>query len=102
VHRGQVIGLLGKNGAGKSTLLDLLLGFAVPTAGTAQVFGEPGARLSAAAKARIGFVPQQDELIGMMSGTQLLGLVASFHARWDRTLIARLAADWEVPLERRI
>lgn len=102
VRSGQVVGLLGKNGAGKSTLLDVLLGFALPSAGECQVFGEPSARLSARTKARIGFVPQQDELIGMMTGSQLLSLVASFHARWDRDLIARLAKEWEVPLDRRI
>jgi ABC-2 type transport system ATP-binding protein len=102
VEPGQVIGLLGKNGAGKSTLLDTLLGFALPSSGAARVFGEESARLSAAAKARIGFVPQQDELIGVMTGAQLLQLVASFHARWDRELIARLASGWSVPLDRRI
>jgi ABC-2 type transport system ATP-binding protein len=102
VEQGQVIGLLGKNGAGKSTLLDILLGFALPSSGTARVFGDDSASLPAATKARIGFVPQQDELVGMMTGAQLLALVASFHARWDRDLVARLAGEWEVPLDRRV
>jgi ABC-2 type transport system ATP-binding protein len=101
VPPGQVIGLLGKNGAGKSTLIDLLLGFALPTSGRSRVFGEDSATLSSTAKARIGFVPQQDELIGIMTGEQQLDLVASFHEHWDRELIARLATTWEVPLTRR-
>jgi len=29
-------------------------------------------------------------------------LTASFHQHWDRALIARLAQEWEVPLDRRI
>ena len=99
---GVVVGLLGKNGAGKSTLIDTLLGFALPTNGTCRVFGEESGRLSAATKGRIGFVPQQDELITMMNGKQLLALTASFHLRWDRELIDRLAREWEVPLDRRI
>jgi ABC-2 type transport system ATP-binding protein len=99
---GQVVGLLGKNGAGKSTLIDTLLGFALPTAGSSRVFGQESGRLSAATKGRIGFVPQQDELITMMNGAQLLALTASFHPRWDKALIARLAREWEVPLDRRI
>lgn len=102
VGAGQVVGLLGKNGAGKSTLIDVLLGFALPTGGAARVFGEESARLSPAAKARIGFVPQQDELVGMMTGAQLLALVASFHARWDRELTRRLSTQWGVPMDRRI
>ncbi len=99
---GQVVGLLGKNGAGKSTLMDLALGFALPTQGHCRVFGEDSARLSAASKARIGFVPQTDELMTLMTGAQHLALTASFHQHWDRELIARLARDWEVPLDRRI
>lgn len=102
IGTGEVVGLLGKNGAGKSTLLDLLLGFALPTSGTAQVFGQDSARLTAAAKARIGFVPQSDELIGLMTGSQHLALVASFHEHWDAELVATLARDWEVPLDRRV
>lgn len=99
---GTVVGLLGKNGAGKSTLLDLLLGFALPTAGEARVFGEPSSRLSAACKRRIGFVAQQDELMSLMTGAQHLALAASFHASWDHALIGRLAREWEVPLDRRV
>lgn len=99
---GQVVGLLGKNGAGKSTLIDLMLGFALPTAGTSRLFGEDSALLSDDAKGRIGFVPQLDELMPLMTGAQHLALTASFHRHWDAALIARLARAWEVPLERRI
>jgi ABC-2 type transport system ATP-binding protein len=99
---GTVVGLLGKNGAGKSTLLDVLLGFALPTAGEARVFGEASGRLSAACKARIGFVAQQDELMTLMTGEQHLALAASFHSSWDHALIQRLAREWEVPLNRRV
>jgi ABC-2 type transport system ATP-binding protein len=99
---GTVVGLLGKNGAGKSTLLDVLMGFALPTAGEALVFGEASSRLSAACKARIGFVAQQDELMTLMTGEQHLALAASFHKSWDHALIQRLAREWEVPLNRRV
>lgn len=102
VESGQVIGLLGKNGAGKSTLFDLLLGFALPSTGHCSVYGEHSAQMSAAVKARIGFVAQQDELISTMTGSQLLALTASFHARWDRVRIDHLAKDWGVALGTRI
>jgi ABC-2 type transport system ATP-binding protein len=98
---GQVIGLLGKNGAGKSTLIELILGFAIPTSGYCRVFGEDGARMSAACKARLGFVPQQDDLVSLMTGAQHLALTASFHKHWDHALVDRLAREWEVPLDRR-
>lgn len=102
MHRGEVVGLLGKNGAGKSTLMDVLLGFALPTAGESRVFGDRSDRMQTATKSRVGFVPQSDELMGMMTGRQHLSLTASFYAHWDWNLIQRLAADWQVPLDRRI
>jgi ABC-2 type transport system ATP-binding protein len=102
VPTGQVVGLVGKNGAGKSTLFDLLLGFALPTGGHSNVFGADSAALTAAAKARIGFVPQADELVGLMTGRQHLSLLGSLHERWDKVLVDRLAREWELPLDRRI
>jgi ABC-2 type transport system ATP-binding protein len=102
VEEGDVIGVLGKNGAGKTTLLEVLLGFSPPSAGSTHVFGEDSMALSERAKARIGFVPQQDELLGILSGQQQLAITAAFHARWDHALIERLLAEWEVPTQRRI
>jgi ABC-2 type transport system ATP-binding protein len=101
VSRGQVVGLLGRNGAGKSTLMDVLLGFSLPSGGGCTVFGDESARMRAATKARIGFVPQSDELLGLMTGSQHLALTASFYDTWDKELIRKLAADWNVPLDRR-
>jgi ABC-2 type transport system ATP-binding protein len=101
LYQGQVVGLLGKNGAGKSTLMDVLLGFALPTSGKCSLFGDDSARMRASTKARIGFVPQSDELMGLMTGSQHLALAASFYDNWDRALIQRLASEWHVPLDRR-
>jgi ABC-2 type transport system ATP-binding protein len=102
IESGDVIGVLGKNGAGKTTLLEVLLGFSPPSEGATGIFGEESMHLSESAKSRIGFVPQQDELLGMLSGKQQIAITAAFHARWDRALIARLIAEWEVPVNRRI
>src|ERR1700759_3764421 len=63
VGAGQIVGVLGKNGAGKTTLLELVLGFTLPSAGEVCVFDHESARMPDEVKARIGFVPQQDELI---------------------------------------
>src|SRR5690606_29143087 len=56
---GTVLGLLGSNGAGKTTLIKCLLGLLAPTSGQAAVFGENAWDLSAEAKARLGYVPQE-------------------------------------------
>jgi len=102
VFPGDIVGVLGKNGAGKTTLLETVLGFSPPTQGSTTVFGESSLQMSEATKARIGFVPQQDELLGVLNGGQLLAIVASFHADWGREFIARLVAEWGVRLDQRI
>lgn len=101
VQPGDVVGVIGKNGAGKTTLLESLLGFSPPSAGSARIFGEESLTMSAATKARIGFVPQQDELMPTLTGHRQLELNRSFYPRWDDALLQRLATAWEVPLDRR-
>jgi ABC-2 type transport system ATP-binding protein len=102
VRPGDVIGVIGKNGAGKTTLLEALLGFSPPSSGSAEIFGENSLTMSAAVKARIGFVPQQDELIPTLTGYRQIELTSCFYDQWDSKLIDRLAREWEVPLDRRV
>ena len=102
VEPGDIVGVLGKNGAGKTTLLELMLGFTPPTTGDVEVFGHPSFRLPGAAKARLGFVPQQDELVNSLTAADQIGVIASFYPRWDDELINRLSRAWEVDPGERI
>lgn len=45
VHRGKVLGIIGRNGAGKSTLLKILSRVTEPTEGTAEIHGRVGSLL---------------------------------------------------------
>jgi ABC-2 type transport system ATP-binding protein len=58
VPRNSVFGFLGPNGAGKSTTMKILVGLLRPTGGTAEVSGHDVHRDSVAARASIGFLPQ--------------------------------------------
>jgi ABC-2 type transport system ATP-binding protein len=101
VRPGDVVGVLGKNGAGKTTLLELVLGFTPATSGEVKVFGHDSYRLPGAAKSRVGFVPQQDELVNQLSVADQLRLVRSFYKTWDDALLDRLVRLWEIdPAER--
>jgi ABC-2 type transport system ATP-binding protein len=102
VEPGDVIGVLGKNGAGKTTLLELMLGFTPATTGSVSVFGHDSFRLPAAAKARLGFVPQQDELVNQLNAADQIGVIASFYRDRDDVLIGQLSSSWEVDLNERI
>jgi ABC-2 type transport system ATP-binding protein len=102
VEPGDVVGVLGKNGAGKTTLLELMLGFTPASTGAVRIFGHDSYRMPAAAKARIGFVPQQDELLSPLSVGDQLRLIASFYPHWDSALIDRLCTDWGVDQTARV
>jgi ABC-2 type transport system ATP-binding protein len=102
VSPGDVIGVLGKNGAGKTTLLELMLGFTPPSAGGVRIFGHPSVALPGDVKLRVGFVPQQDELLEQLSVADQLRLIASFYPHWDSSLIERLCNEWGVDPRARI
>ncbi|HKJ36084.1 MAG TPA: ABC transporter ATP-binding protein [Solirubrobacterales bacterium] len=59
---GICLGLLGPNGAGKSTTMRLLTAQAIPDAGSLRVLGHELPRDSKVARARMGVVPQLDNL----------------------------------------
>jgi len=102
VAPGDVIGVLGKNGAGKTTLLELMLGFTPPSGGGVQIFGHPSIALPGDVKVRVGFVPQQDELLEQLSVADQLRVIASFYPQWDSGLIQRLCNEWGVDPRARI
>jgi ABC-2 type transport system ATP-binding protein len=102
VKPGEVIGVLGKNGAGKTTLLEILLGYTPPTSGSVRIFGRESEALTGDIKRRIGFVPQQDELLNQLTAAEQLRVIASFYPRWDHDLVSRLCSEWGVDLRARI
>jgi lipooligosaccharide transport system ATP-binding protein len=62
VETGQCFGLLGPNGAGKTTTLKLCLGLSEPDAGEIHMLGLPVPQRAREARARVGIVPQVDNL----------------------------------------
>jgi ABC-2 type transport system ATP-binding protein len=64
------MGLLGPNGAGKSTLIRSIAGRVRPDSGSIRVFGEPTG--SAAARAELGWVPQELALYPLLTSRENL------------------------------
>ena len=57
-----IVGLLGSNGAGKSTCMNIMCGVLFPTEGDVLIDGYSIRKEPLAAKARLGFLPQQAPL----------------------------------------
>ena len=99
---GQVVGLLGRNGGGKTTLLETLLGLREPNAGSALLFGQPVAGLDDAARARIGYVPQQADLFEWLTPAQLLAYFRSFYPQWNEAKVEGLMSRWDIARDKPI
>ncbi|MEU3624243.1 multidrug ABC transporter ATP-binding protein [Amycolatopsis coloradensis] len=76
VRAGTCLGLLGPNGAGKSTLLRMLTGQTTADSGEIEVLGHPVPERARQVKARLGVVPQHDDLDGELSARQNLEFFA--------------------------
>ncbi len=74
---GEVFGLLGPNGSGKSTILKMLLGLLMPSAGRVAVAGFNLLSDGAAARARIGYVPEDATLYPQMRVSEFLTCMAA-------------------------
>jgi ABC-2 type transport system ATP-binding protein len=102
VPTGSVLGLLGKNGQGKTTLLKCALGLVRPDSGVVTVLHEPASDLSAAAKARIGYVPQEITLYPWMRASQLVDYMSAFYPTWNAALVTKLMSEWELNPQDRV
>jgi ABC-2 type transport system ATP-binding protein len=74
IYEGETFGLLGPNGAGKTTLLKTLLGIIRPTAGKAQLLGQPLGEQSV--KQRIGYLPENPYFYDFLTGWEFLQYTA--------------------------
>ena len=77
VPAGICLGLLGPNGAGKSTTMRMLTGQAIADAGTITVLGYDVPRESKQARARMGVVPQRENLDEELTCAQNLAVWAT-------------------------
>lgn len=76
VRAGEIFGFLGPNGAGKTTTIKMVVGLLKADRGTILVNGHDVARDSVAAKADIGYVPDNPDLYDRLTGIEYLNLVA--------------------------
>ncbi len=76
VEAGEVMGLLGPNGSGKTTILRILAGYLRPSGGAARIVGLDVVDDALAARARVGYVPEDVPLYDWMGVRDFLAFMA--------------------------
>src|SRR5882757_4675037 len=79
LRKGEILGLLGPNGAGKSTTLKMLAGCLAASSGSVQINGIDIAENPKAAKAHLGYLPEQPPVYPELTVDEYLRYVAGLH-----------------------
>jgi lipopolysaccharide transport system ATP-binding protein len=98
VHRGEVVGIIGRNGAGKSTLLKILSRITEPTSGEARLRG----RVASLLEVGTGFHPDLTGRENVYLNGMLLGMTkAEVTARFDEIVaFAEIERFLDTPVKR--
>ncbi len=101
VRAGEVLGLVGPNGAGKTTTLRAIAGIIPPTRGELRVAGHDVVEDPVAAKAQLGYVPDDPRLFDALTVWEHLQFVAAAYRVPDFPVqVERLLEQFEL-LEQR-
>ena len=79
LRRGEVLGFLGPNGAGKTTTMQMLTGNLAPTEGEVVICGIDLLAHPTAAKAKIGYLPENPPLYRELTVDEYLTLAVKLH-----------------------
>ena len=102
VPPGVVCALLGENGAGKTTAIRLMLGLTEADGGQVQVLGLDSAKEGQKVRSRVGYVAERPTLYEWMTVKEIGWFTSGFYGSgfFDRYLL--LAAEYKLPLSRKI
>jgi ABC-2 type transport system ATP-binding protein len=90
IASGETYGLLGPNGAGKTTAISMVAGILAADGGEVTVEGRRMTPRAVAAKAGIGYVPQEIAVYPDLSGRENLRFFAGLYGLRGRTTAARV------------
>lgn len=79
IKSGQFFGLLGPNGAGKSTLIHTITGLAMPSSGSASVFGADVVKDYKTARTYVGLSPQDINIDWFLTVEQTLDFHGGYY-----------------------
>ena len=79
VHKGEVLGFLGPNGAGKTTAMQIITGNLAPSSGIVTIAGHDLLEDPRAAKAVIGYLPEQPPVYRELTVDEYLDYCAALN-----------------------
>ena len=79
IRQGQVLGFLGPNGAGKTTTMQMLSGNLAPSSGRIRIAGHDLLEAPRAAKAAMGYLPEQPPVYRELTVDEYLDYCAALH-----------------------
>jgi ABC-2 type transport system ATP-binding protein len=91
IRPGQILGVLGPNGSGKSTIVKIATGLLEPSHGVVLFRGRSIGDGLTEYKRLLGYVPEQPDLYGFMTGWEYLEMVATLRGM-DRRLFRKKAS----------
>jgi ABC-2 type transport system ATP-binding protein len=100
--RGFVMGLVGPNGAGKTTIVKLIMNLIRPDGGEIHVFGLDHRAHEAEIKARVGWVYDVPPFYADVSLRDTKRAIALFYPKWNESLFNELAAQFQLPLGKKV
>lgn len=86
VEPGEIVGYLGPNGAGKSTTVKMLAGLVEPTSGKIFLDGRRVDMDMIVYKKKIGYLPEQGDIYGHLTGLEYLQLVGRLRRMPEKLL----------------
>jgi ABC-2 type transport system ATP-binding protein len=89
-HAGEVTGYLGPNGSGKSTTLKMIVGLIAPSEGEILFAGKPVAQDFVAHRRRLGYVPEDAQIYGHLTGAEYLEMVGQLRGIEEKTLARKI------------
>lgn len=102
VHKGKILGLLGKNGTGKTTIINILNGYLKPRSGVCRIFGETMEHISPANKARVGLLLEGHIQHSFFNVVQIEKYYSRFFPHWRKDAYYELLKKLQVSRTQKI
>lgn len=96
VHRGEIMGFIGRNGAGKTTTLKSLMNYLHPDAGEIDFFGKPMTGNEMEIKRRTGFVTGGVDYYMRRKLRAITDVTRGFYPNWDEAAYKRCIAAFSL------